>query len=86
MHFYTPPLDPMASLTRIRLRAMGKPRDMAGGVARMALHLSELEYEQLCALNPDSLGIKGDDVLMNLYWRAFCEAPESKPFRVQERV
>lgn len=71
----------LAELERIRLRALGRPRDLCSGTMRLALHLAEEEADELIRLNPDTLG-HSDDKLRDLYWRDFCESPDSAPYRV----
>lgn len=82
--YLTPPEDPLAARTRRRLRAAGRPRDV-DGVGRLAVHLSDWEYDQLIELNPETLG-HDDPVLAKLYWRDFVTSPACACFRVNERV
>jgi len=73
-------VDPRAEETRKKMRQQ-KPRTLASGTMKMALHLSDIEHAYLVKNNPDldEEGIDGKEC-----WRKFINHPDSAAFRVQK--
>ena len=84
MTFKTGFIDPRPERFRRQCRNT-IPKDLADKTMRWALHLSEEEHHWLTVNNPDTLGCP-DQLLRNGYWRKFSESPESKPYRIQQRI
>lgn len=72
-------VDPRAEETRKKMRQQ-RPRMLAKGTMKLALHLSDVEHEYLLKNNPD-LTLDGEDGKRE--WAKFIEHPDSAAFRVQ---
>ena len=79
---YLAMIDPKAQAYRAEI-LRGPVNDLAG-VARPALHLSAEEHEYLERANPELS--QEDAQLRAKAWLDFIHHPDSRPFRVQERI
>lgn len=83
MNFIASFIDPRPAAYREQVNRLAV-RDLKD-CARWGLHLSDLEFEHLQRVNPDTLG-HDDQRLRESYWKAFIAHPSSKPYRIQERI
>ena len=77
-------IDPRAQQTRTTM-LQGIARDFSDKSLRWALHMSEEEANWLERNNPDTLG-HTDIGLRKGYWKHFASSPESKPYRMREKI
>ena len=82
-HYIVPRIDAAASEYRNKVRQM-QIKDL-GSALRWGLHLSQEEHAELERANPSTLG-HPDQHLSQMYWKNFMSSPESKPFRVQDKI
>lgn len=81
MSSYRTWIDPRAVVTRNQLRSVDI-RDFDEKCMRWALHLSDLEFDYLERMNPDTLGCLSDPALYKAEWAKFVNSPAARPFKV----